>query len=93
MKKIFFKGLFASAVTVLTICGCSSANDKPQEADAVTSGLKEIRFIENIPYRTGDSKSWVLDMALPVDDGLELRPAIVIVHGGGWRAGTKQDFV
>jgi len=57
------------------------------------SVLKEIRFIENIPYRSGPSKSWVLDLAMPDDKGNEVRPAIVIVHGGGWRAGSKQDYV
>ena len=93
IKKLCFTGLFASAIAALTVCGCTSGNNKRPETDEVSSGLKEIRFTENIPYRTGDSKSWVLDMALPVDKGQELRPAIVIVHGGGWRAGTKQDFV
>jgi len=50
-------------------------------------------MIENIPYRSGPSKAWLLDLALPVDNGKDLRPAIVIVHGGGWRSGTKQDYV
>jgi acetyl esterase/lipase len=55
--------------------------------------LKEVRFFEDIPYRSGVSNSWVLDLATPVDNSSALRPAIVIVHGGGWRAGTKEDFV
>jgi hypothetical protein len=30
---------------------------------------------------------------MPVDNGKEVRPAIVIVHGREWRAGTIQDYV
>lgn len=31
-----------------------------------------------------------LDLYLPPEDGAALRPALVAVHGGGWRGGDKQ---
>ncbi|MDL2244824.1 alpha/beta hydrolase [Parabacteroides sp. OttesenSCG-928-J18] len=53
-----------------------------------------VALTSDISYREGGSKSWVLDLAVPMNFGDEgLRPAIVLVHGGGWRAGSKQDIV
>ncbi len=50
---------------------------------------KEITVTKDIAYRAGASRAWRLDMAVPVDSGAELRPALVIIHGGGWSAGSK----
>jgi len=65
-------------------------NDKQPTA---SPELKSVKVIDNIPYREGDSKSWKLDLAMPENFGTTPRPAIVIVHGGGWRAGSKKDLV
>ena len=55
---------------------------------------KRIELTSNVAYREGASKSWVLDIANPLDaDQGSLRPAIVIIHGGGWSAGSKTDLV
>lgn len=43
----------------------------------------------DLVYREGSSKSWVLDMALPANFKAKKRAALVIVHGGGWGAGSK----
>jgi acetyl esterase/lipase len=91
--KIHLKILFLAGTIISTCFGCKPSSPDRKTEGLNNSALKEVRVIENIPYRSGQSKSWVLDMALPVDDCKGLRPAIVIVHGGGWRAGTKQDFV
>lgn len=32
-----------------------------------------------------------LDLYLPKDDGAAKRPAVVVIHGGGWRVGDKAD--
>lgn len=55
---------------------------------------KKVSVTSDIVYREGASKSWVLDLAEPMNFGGDgLRPAIVIVHGGGWRAGSKHHMV
>jgi acetyl esterase/lipase len=46
----------------------------------------------NIAYRDGESKSWRLDLARPKDKGHKPRPAIVVIHGGGWIEGDKSSF-
>lgn len=48
----------------------------------------EIR--ENLTY--GPNERNDLDLFLPKDDGKTLRPAIVVIHGGAWRGGSKRDL-
>ncbi|MGI9473276.1 MAG: alpha/beta hydrolase fold domain-containing protein, partial [Rubripirellula sp.] len=43
----------------------------------------------NVPYREGDA-AWKLDLAMPIADSQGTRPAIVMVHGGGWVSGDKR---
>ena len=48
-----------------------------------------VKFIPDIPYREGN-KTWKLDLAMPEEHGDTPRPAIVFIHGGGWRNGDKR---
>lgn len=48
----------------------------------------DVTLKTDIAYREGNDK-WRLDLAMPKGDGDELRPAIVFIHGGGWRSGDK----
>ena len=43
----------------------------------------------NIPYREGH-ELWKLDLAMPAAESDGPRPAIVVVHGGGWVRGDKR---
>ena len=54
---------------------------------------RQVTITTDIQYRTGESKSWVLDLANPENPRGVLRPAIVIIHGGGWSMGDKADDV
>ena len=82
-------------ITLFIIFAMVACKQKAQttETNAVekslTSGYNTITVTKDIPYRKGDSDSWKLDLAMPVNFGGELRPALVIVHGGGWRFGSK----
>jgi hypothetical protein len=72
---------FALALLVaLGYCRIASAND-----DAIVV-LRELR------YRDGRGKSWTLDLAMPKADGEKARPAVVVIHGGGWIEGDKSSF-
>lgn len=59
-------------------------------ADSVTSA-GEVDIHLNIPYREG-CKACLLDLALPKAHANQLRPAIVVIHGGGWIEGDKSSF-
>jgi acetyl esterase/lipase len=50
---------------------------------------KGVTFIPNLAYRDGHER-WKLDLAMPSDQGDTPRPAIVFIHGGGWRNGDKR---
>lgn len=81
----------AVAMTVLlTFTGCQS---RPAGTPAIPGAAPQIQVFSDVPYRSGDSEAFRLDLALPQRAGDELRPAIVIVHGGGWAAGSKTDAV
>ena len=62
----------------------AAAKDLSEEGEA-----SHIEIIRDIAYRDGDSSAWRLDLAMPVKKTAALRPALVIVHGGGWRGGSK----
>lgn len=57
--------------------------------EVLSSEYKTITVTKDIPYRDGDSETWKLDLAMPANFGQQVRPALVIVHGGGWRGGSK----
>jgi len=54
---------------------------------------RQITVTENIAYRTDVGPSTVLDLAKPMLGPQTGRPAILIIHGGGWSAGSKNDMV
>ena len=54
---------------------------------------RKITVTENVAYRTDVGTSTVLDVAQPLFGPQQDRPAILIIHGGGWSAGSKNDHV
>ncbi len=60
------------------------AEDAP-EAD-------EIQILRDLAYREGGNPRWQLDLAMRVDAQGKPRPAIVVIHGGGWIEGDKSSF-
>ncbi|MBN2806784.1 MAG: alpha/beta hydrolase [Prolixibacteraceae bacterium] len=79
----------ATLIVVLLLAACNGKKDSTQDTNALTQGFNTITVSKDLPYREGDSESWKLDLAMPLNFGSEVRPALVIVHGGGWRAGSK----
>lgn len=62
----------------------TSKSRKPKIPDGVG-------YEENIGYRKGDSDAWKLDIAYPKKKSEKPYPAIIFVHGGGWRSGDKTN--
>jgi len=66
-----------------------SARKKLQAPDRTTTSVPDsVQLLTEIAYREGKEK-WHLDLAMPKAPSDQPRPAIVIVHGGGWRSGDK----
>ncbi|WP_197138096.1 alpha/beta fold hydrolase [Crateriforma conspicua] len=49
-----------------------------------------VELISDISYREGNP-AWKLDLVMPSKSSVDPRPAIVFVHGGGWRGGDKRQ--
>ena len=47
--------------------------------------------VRDLPYVCGGGPRQQLDIHRPDHDAAGLRPVMVIVHGGGWKAGDKAD--
>lgn len=53
----------------------------------------DILFQSNIPYReNGPPNTWTLDYAMPKSTEGSPRPAILMIHGGGWIECDKSSF-
>jgi len=93
IKPICFSSavLISGFLAIASSCGGEQTTGK--EGPAMKEEQKVVKVIHDIPYRDGESESWRLDLAAPENFGEEIRPAIVIIHGGGWRAGSKQNMV
>ena len=68
----------------------SQAKRRDNADDMIAAAPPGVRVIPDISYREGPSKAWRLDLAMPKETSDEARPAIVFVHGGGWRSGDKR---
>jgi acetyl esterase/lipase len=87
----FPKSIVLPVVIVSLLAASQRAPAQTNQPPATGAAPKNIKVIDDIAYRPGDSKAWRLDLALPENFGGESHPALVIVHGGGWRAGSKRD--
>lgn len=76
-----------AATLTLTAVSTGQSRDAGGPITNVPDGVK---VVPNIAYRDGPSKAWRLDLAMPEAPSDTPRPAIVFVHGGGWRSGDKR---
>ena len=84
----FFRGSRIAAAAI-ACCLVLRATCSAAEVDAPPD---DVTLHYNLRYREGASKSWVLDLALPKGEATAPRPAIVVIHGGGWIEGDKSSF-
>lgn len=74
-------------------CGCLTlAFWLAATARAPGADPPDITILHNLPYRDGPSRQWRLDLAMKKDRPGKPRPAVVIIHGGGWLEGDKSSF-
>jgi acetyl esterase/lipase len=82
MKNIFFL-LFS--MTLFNSCQTGAARTK----HSVNYNIADTKF--NIFYGTDSMQK--MDIYLPAGRSEKLTKSIVLIHGGGWNAGSKNDFV
>lgn len=81
--------LMALVMGCVVTFGAVTASRAAETPESVVP--KRIVILDDIAYREGPSQAWRLDLAMPENFGPQLRPALVIIHGGGWSAGDKRD--
>lgn len=82
MRTAILIGLLAALPTI----GHAQAPDRAAEPFQLPAGVQSEL---DIAY-AADSPAQKLDLYLPTGTAAAPRPAIVVVHGGGWRGGDKQ---
>src|SRR6266849_5774019 len=82
---------FACAVGCLAVARWCVGSDRgvPEEQPR---GPGDVAVVRDIRYRKGPSKCWRLDLAMKENAHGKPRPAVVVIHGGGWLEGDKSSF-
>ena len=56
------------------------------------AGAQPVDVRRDIEYGIANGKRLLLDAYVPAGAGEERRPAVVMIHGGGWRVGDKASW-
>jgi len=87
---IIFMVVFVAILPNTSNAAQSRAKRAENSDDIIANIPPGVKVVPDIAYRQGSSKAWRLDLAMPEESSDERRPAIVFVHGGGWRSGDKR---
>lgn len=83
--------LMITAMTMALVVGFAVAGRTAAGATSpATTATTAVRVVSDIEYGVADGYSLRLDAVLP--DGPGPYPAVLVVHGGGWRGGDKRQF-
>src|SRR5205823_4674966 len=74
-------------VSVSCFCACHRAFAAQERAEP-----DDVTIVRDIAYREGASRQWRLDLAMKKEAPVKPRPAVVVIHGGGWVEGDKSSF-
>jgi len=80
---------FALALLAGTYC---LGGALPCLANDQRTAAEDVVVLRDLRYREGPSRSWTLDLAMQKSGSTRPRPAIVVIHGGGWIEGDKSSF-
>ena len=77
--------------TVVVAAGLALVATALVTAPPAAVGGTQVRVTRDVVYRSVDGEPVLLDAFVPTARTTK-RPAILLVHGGAWRAGDKSDF-
>ena len=87
----YAKCYLATVIGAVIACLATSGPASAQKAGAKLKVPDGVMFEPNIEYANPDGQHLQVDMARPAK-GAGPFPAIVCIHGGGFRAGTRQGY-
>jgi acetyl esterase/lipase len=76
----------------LMTAACSLAGIGPAPSADGPPAREEIVVLRDLRYRDGPGPRWRLDLAMKQGRRGRRRPAVVVIHGGGWLEGDKSSF-
>lgn len=79
---------------LLLLAGCSRHLNTPIEASPrLDNASQQFTRLEGLTYTPEEWPETLLaDVYLPANDGNSLRPAALVVHGGGWQRRQRSDM-
>jgi acetyl esterase/lipase len=80
-----------SILLTATLLALTAATARAADADAPDEKSSTVKIEEAVPYREVDGRKLELDIAYPADNS-QKHPAILFIHGGGWRGGNRQIY-
>src|SRR5262245_40147281 len=83
MKRAF-AFLATTVIVFLTLSGAPGQDKPSQETKA------KLRVERDVVYGKGDDQDLLLDLVRPEGEGPF--PAVLCIHGGGWKSGRRQDL-
>lgn len=87
-----------SRIGVLMMIACTTLSAAVAWAQPITTASKppaipgSVVIERNVEYGRANGKPLLLDIACPKQAGEKPLPAVVYIHGGGWRSGNKGDL-
>lgn len=87
------RGLRTTAVLLFVFCGCLVSHAQLTELEKASVLLgQHFRVDANIVYKTNSNYDAKLDVYSPAKGDANV-PVVMMIHGGGWIAGTKEQGV
>lgn len=83
--------LVSLTLVIIGALEMSSAFAQPPSRTNIPEAPDDVIFEKDIAYRKGHER-WVLNVIHPREASSDRRPAIVLVHGGGWTGGDHYRF-
>lgn len=73
--------------------GAKGAESKPGQARLAPALADKVTILRDVEYGRAGTRALKLDIVRPRQPAAERLPAIVFIHGGGWRNGDKSGGV
>jgi acetyl esterase/lipase len=83
---------------IVAIASMAAFGQRPQQKQRQGQAVQRpspvpegVRVLSDVQYCTGGGRPLLMDIYAPKDAASKPAPAVLWIHGGGWRSGSKSD--